>query len=55
LEAAGVRGQGAAFRLTVPRRAGIVLTRSPIDLPFADGADATDAVAPGVIRAGERG
>ncbi len=33
LEAWGVPGQGSCFRLTLPRRRGIVLTHSPVPLP----------------------
>ncbi len=36
LQAAGVRGEGAAFRLTLPLRAGVKITRSPIPMPFPE-------------------
>ncbi|PFG32566.1 two-component system sensor histidine kinase MtrB [Sanguibacter antarcticus] len=41
LEAWGRPGMGASFRLTLPRRAGIVLTASPIDLVPPRAADET--------------
>ncbi len=47
LEAWGRPGHGACFRLTVPRRAGIVLTGSPLPLEPADGAVAAPAVGRG--------
>ena len=42
LEVWGRPGLGAAFRLTLPRRAGIVLTSSPIDLEPAAPSDGID-------------
>ena len=44
LEAWGRPGMGASFRLTLPRRAGIVLTASPIDLVPARAAEEPLAV-----------
>lgn len=44
LEAWAQPGLGAAFRLTLPRRAGIVLTSSPIELAAGRAPEDTDAV-----------
>lgn len=52
LEAWGRPGMGASFRLTLPRRAGIVLTVSPIDLVPQR---AADEVVPGAERHDENG
>ena len=48
LEAWGRPGEGAAFRLTLPRRAGIVVTESPLDLRWPDPSEETTVADAGV-------